>query len=162
MEKIRREHIKLYAKEFKLKKRSDAVWCDKDGMFYYMYIHELGLNNSPHIDIKVMAKPMWLDDIYWTIERAFAYGSSKPKGAHADYDRSVRGLVRSEQTISAADYSDGETSRMVRTAFELFAQIPEISEEDFLESVQNGEYENPVGIIITAIRYRDYTTVTRE
>lgn len=153
-------YIKEYAKAFKVKKRSDAVWYDKDGMFYYMYLHELGLNNLPHIDITIMAKPLWLDNIYWTIERSLGY-ITKPKGIHADYDWSVRGLIRKKDTINAADFSDMETEKMVRTAFEIFDSVPPISEKDFFEAVESGEYENPIGIIITAIRYRDYLTARR-
>lgn len=154
-------YIKEYAKAFKVKKRSDAVWYDKDGMFYYMYLHELGLNNSPHIDITIMAKPLWLDNIYWTIERAFKDWITKSKGVHSDYDWSVKGLIRKKQTVSAADFSDMETEKMVRTAFEIFDSVPPISENDFFEAVESGEYENPIGIIITAIRYRDYLTARR-
>lgn len=153
-------YINEYAKAFKVKKRSDAVWYDKDGMFYYMYLHELGLNNSPHIDITIMAKPLWLDNIYWTIERSLGY-ITKPKGVHSDYDWSVRGLIRKKDTINAADFSDMETEKMVRTAFEIFDSVPPISEKDFFEAVESGEYENPIGIIITAIRYRDYLTARR-
>lgn len=154
-------YIKEYAKAFKVKKRSDAVWYTKDGMFYYMYLHELAFNNSPHIDITIMAKPLWLDDIYWTIERSFRDWITKPKGVHSDYDWSVKGLIRRKETINAADFSETETDKMVKTAFEIFTGIPEISERDFLKAVESGEYENPIGQIITAICYRDYMTARR-
>ena len=153
-------YIKEYAKAFKVKKRSDAVWYDKDGMFYYMYLHELGLNNLPHIDITIMAKPLWLDHIYWTIERSLG-DITQPQGIHSDYDWSVRGLIRRNETITAAVFSETETEKMVKTAFEIFDSVPRISEEDFLEAVESGEYENPIGQIITAIRYRDYMTARR-
>lgn len=148
--------IKKYAKEFKLHKRSYAVWKDKNGVFYCLTLVECVPGNKPCLDVEITVKPLWLDDLYWTIEKSLESNITKPKSLRAVGVWTVSGLQIKKETLIANEFSDMEMERLVKSEIEGFAKLPEFTQNDFVKAVENGEYDHLTGQILTAIHNDDY------